>query len=127
VVGSEDQLQQVFMNLVSNAAQAMEPKDGGMLRIESRLQPRDGQILIQIQDTGIGIPSEHMSKLFEPFFTTRKRKGVGLGLSVAYGIIQEHGGSIYVQSVVGEGATFTVKLPLRPPGEKAAPEGGRHG
>jgi PAS domain S-box-containing protein len=127
VVGSEDQLQQVFMNLVSNAAQAMEPKDGGQLTIHSGIHPKDGQILIQIKDTGIGIPSENMSKLFEPFYTTKKRKGVGLGLSVAYGIIQEHGGSIYVQSVVGEGATFTVKLPLRPPGEKAAPEGGRHG
>ena len=127
VVGSEDQLQQVFMNLVSNAAQAMEPKDGGVLRIESRHQPSTGQIQIQIQDTGIGIPAEHIPKLFEPFFTTRKQKGVGLGLSVAYGIIQEHGGSIYVQSVVGEGSTFTVKLPLRPPGENAAAEGGRHG
>jgi signal transduction histidine kinase len=61
-----------------------------------------------------------LPKLFEPFFTTKKRKGVGLGLSVAYGIIQEHGGSIGVQSTVGEGSTFTIKLSLRPPGEKAA-------
>jgi two-component system, NtrC family, sensor kinase len=127
VVGSEDQLQQVFMNLVSNAAQAMEPKDGGVLHIESGVHPKDGQILIRIKDTGIGIPPENMSKLFEPFFTTKKRKGVGLGLSVAYGIIQEHGGSIHVQSAVGEGSTFAVKLPLRPPGEKTAPEGGRRG
>lgn len=127
VVGSQDQLQQVFMNLVSNAAQAMESKDAGVLRIESTLQSKDGPILVKIQDTGIGIPTEHMSRLFEPFFTTRKKKGVGLGLSVAYGIIQEHGGSIHVHSVVGEGSTFTVKLPLRPPKEKAAAEGGRHG
>jgi signal transduction histidine kinase len=127
VVGSEDQLQQVFMNLVSNAAQAMESKDGGVLRITSAFHPKDGQILIQIQDTGIGIPPEHMSKLFEPFFTTKKRKGVGLGLSVAYGIIQEHGGSIYVQSVIDKGATFNIKLPLHPPKDKAAPGGDRHG
>jgi len=126
VVGSKDQLQQVFMNLVSNAAQAMEPKDGGLLHIASAFQAKDGQILIQIQDTGIGIPAEYMSKLFEPFFTTKNRKGVGLGLSVAYGIIQEHGGSIYVQSVVGQGSTFNIKLPLLPPRDKAAPEGGHH-
>jgi PAS domain S-box-containing protein len=125
VVGSEDQLQQVFMNLVANAAQAMEPKDGGLLSIESAVRPKEGQILIQIKDTGIGIPAENMPKLFEPFFTTKKRKGVGLGLSVAYGILQEHGGSIFVQSAVGEGSTFNIKLPLRPPKEKTAPEGGR--
>jgi len=120
IVGSEDQLQQVFMNMVSNAAQAMEPKEGGRLLIESRACPADGQILVQIKDTGVGIPQENLPKLFEPFFTTKKRKGVGLGLSVAYGIIQEHGGSIGVQSTVGEGSIFIIKLSLRPPGEKAA-------
>lgn len=127
IVGSEDQLQQVFMNLVSNAAQAMEPKDGGRLDIESGVHPQDGQILIRIKDTGIGIPPENISKLFEPFFTTKKRKGVGLGLSVAYGIVQDHGGSIQVQSAVGAGSTFTIKLPLRPPEEKTGQEGVRRG
>ena len=69
---------------------------------------------INFQDTGPGIHEENISKLFEPFFTTKKKgKGVGLGLSVAYGIIQEHGGSIYVKSKVGEGTTFQVKLPLK--------------
>jgi signal transduction histidine kinase len=71
--------------------------------------------VVKVKDSGIGIPKEDMSRLFEPFFTTRKLKGVGLGLSVVYGIIQEHGGSIYVHSKVGEGATFRVKLPLQPP------------
>jgi signal transduction histidine kinase len=98
----------------------MEPREGGRLLIESRACPADGQILVQIKDTGVGIPPENLPKLFEPFFTTKKRKGVGLGLSVAYGIIQEHGGSIGVQSTVGEGSTFNVKLSLRPPGEKSA-------
>ena len=66
------------------------------------------------KDTGPGIPEEDISKLFEPFFTTKKKgKGVGLGLSVAYGIIQEHGGSIYVKSKAGQGTTFQVKLPLK--------------
>jgi signal transduction histidine kinase len=81
--------------------------------------------VIKVRDSGIGIAAEDMSKLFEPFFTTRKRKGVGLGLSVAYGIIQDHGGSIYVRSELGEGATFRVKLPLHPPSAQAIPEGGR--
>jgi len=125
IFGSEDQLQQVFMNLISNAAQAMEPKEGGVLRIETCPSSKESAVLVKIRDNGIGIPKEDMSKLFEPFFTTRKRKGVGLGLSVAYGIVQEHGGSIYVHSKVGEGATFNVKLPLHPPSPQVIPEGGR--
>jgi PAS domain S-box-containing protein len=115
IVGSEDQLQQVFMNLISNAAQAMEPKEGGVLRIETSRSAKEPAVIVKIKDSGIGISEEDIPRLFEPFFTTRKRKGVGLGLSVVYGIIQDHGGSIYVQSKAGEGATFSVKLPLHPP------------
>jgi PAS domain S-box-containing protein len=115
MVGSEDQLQQVFMNLVSNAAEAMESKSGGRLRIETRHSLRDDKLLVDFKDTGSGIPEADLSKLFEPFFTTKKKgKGVGLGLSVAYGIIQEHGGSIYVKSKMGEGTTFNVRFPLKP-------------
>jgi PAS domain S-box-containing protein len=125
IVGSEDQLQQVFMNLISNAAQAMETKEGGVLRIETRFSPEESVVVVKLKDSGIGIPKEDMSRLFEPFFTTRKLKGVGLGLSVVYGIIQEHGGSIYVHSKVGEGSTFRVKLPLQPPPPPVLPEGGR--
>jgi signal transduction histidine kinase len=66
------------------------------------------------KDTGVGIPEENFSRLFEPFFTTKKKgKGVGLGLSVAYGIIQEHHGSIYVQSKKGNGTTFIIDIPLK--------------
>jgi PAS domain S-box-containing protein len=114
LVGSEDQLQQVFMNLVSNASEAMEATGGGILSIESQHLLSEDSLLINFKDTGAGIPQENISKLFEPFFTTKKMgKGVGLGLSVAYGIIQEHGGSIYVKSEVGQGTTFQVKLPLK--------------
>jgi PAS domain S-box-containing protein len=114
LLGSEDQLQQVFMNLVSNATEAMEAAGGGVLTIESRLVLSEDSLQISFNDTGPGIPEEDISKLFEPFFTTKKKgKGVGLGLSVAYGIIQEHGGSIYVKSKVGQGTTFQVKLPLQ--------------
>jgi PAS domain S-box-containing protein len=123
LIGSADQLQQVFMNLVSNAAQAMEPKEGGVLVIETRRSSKDGHVLIRVQDTGVGIPEEHMPRLFEPFFTTRKGKGVGLGLSVVYGIVQEHGGSIEVTSHVGEGTTFSVKLPIQPMSAKRKTEG----
>jgi len=113
LLGSEDQLQQVFMNLVSNAAEAMEP-DGGKLTIESKHLLREDKLQINFRDTGPGISEDDIPKLFEPFFTTKKKgKGVGLGLSVAYGIIQEHEGSIYVKSKVGQGTTFQVKLPLK--------------
>jgi len=113
LLGSEDQLQQVFMNLVSNAAEAME-LDGGRFTIETKHLLREDKLQINFRDTGPGIPEDDIPKLFEPFFTTKKKgKGVGLGLSVAYGIIQEHGGSIYVTSSVGQGTTFQVKLPLK--------------
>ncbi|MBW2429073.1 MAG: PAS domain-containing protein [Deltaproteobacteria bacterium] len=113
LLGSEDQLQQVFMNLVSNAAEAMEQR-GGKLTIETRHLLREDKLKIKFKDTGHGIPEGDIPKLFEPFFTTKKKgKGVGLGLSVAYGIVQEHEGSIYVKSTVGQGTTFQVKLPLK--------------
>lgn len=117
LLGSEDQLQQVFMNLVSNAAEAME-SDGGKLNIETRYLADEEKLQVNFTDTGHGIPEADIPKLFEPFFTTKKKgKGVGLGLSVAYGIIQEHGGSIYVKSKPGLGTTFQVTLPLKPGAE----------
>ena len=113
LLGSEDQLQQVFMNLLSNAAEAME-SGGGRLSIETKHLLSEDKLQINFKDTGPGIPEDNIPKLFEPFFTTKKKgKGVGLGLSVAYGIIQEHDGSIYVKSEVGHGTTFQVKLPLK--------------
>jgi signal transduction histidine kinase len=125
LIGSEDQLQQVFMNLVSNAAEAIETKGGGSLSIETRHSLRDGKLVIDFKDTGVGVSEKNISKLFEPFFTTKKKgKGVGLGLSVAYGIIQEHGGSIYVESRAEEGTSFNVKLPLKPDPEKLDAQGG---
>ena len=114
LVGSEDQLQQVFMNLVSNAAEAMEVKSAGCLQIETKYSPAENCIEVGFSDNGVGIPDPNLARLFEPFFTTKKKgKGVGLGLSVVYGIIQEHGGSISVQSKPAEGTTFQVKLPLK--------------
>lgn len=111
--GSEDQLQQVFMNLISNAAESMEDLQGGILKVSTQYSPESDHIFVIISDTGVGIRHENLSKLFEPFFTTKKSgKGVGLGLSVAYGIIEEHGGRIYVDSKPGSGSTFRILLPL---------------
>ena len=113
IMGSEDQLQQVFMNLISNAAVAMEVPGGGILRIETEHSLKNDSIIAKVQDTGVGISKENLKQLFEPFFTTKKRgKGVGLGLSVAYGIIAEYHGSINVESEIGKGTTFVVELPL---------------
>jgi two-component system NtrC family sensor kinase len=110
VMADFDQLQQVCTNLILNAIQAM--PDGGKLSL--RTETSDGQVRIELQDTGCGISPENMRKLFTPFFTTKgKGKGVGLGLAVAYGIIQRHQGKIEVQSKEGEGTTFIIYLPVR--------------
>jgi two-component system, NtrC family, sensor kinase len=115
VVGSEDRLQQVFVNLVSNAAEAVEAGGGErLLRITTSYVPEKDCVCVTFSDTGVGIPKENLRRLFEPFFSTKKQgKGVGLGLSVAYGIIQEHGGTIQVQSEEGKGTTFAIELPLK--------------
>ena len=104
-----DQLQQVCINLILNAIQAM--PDGGTLTLRTAVE--NGQIKMDVQDTGCGISPENMHKLFTPFFTTKKEvKGVGLGLAVSYGIIQRHHGKISVKSKEGEGTTFSIYLPV---------------
>jgi two-component system NtrC family sensor kinase len=107
------QLQQVFVNLLNNAAEAME--GGGTITLATR--PVDSQwVEIKISDTGCGIPEENLGRLFTPFFTTKVLgKGTGLGLSIVYGIIKMHRGQIAVQSQVGQGTTFTVTLPVQLP------------
>jgi signal transduction histidine kinase len=103
-----DQLTQVFLNLVINAAEAM--PQGGALTITTA---RDNDwIDVSLSDTGPGITPEEASKIFEPFYTT-KATGTGLGLAISYGIIERHGGRITVTSEPGHGATFTVRLPVR--------------
>ena len=105
----KNKIQQVFSNLTMNAREAM--PEGGTLTITSRLS-RDGEFLeIAFSDTGVGIREENLPKLFDPFFTT-KSFGTGLGLAVSYGIILQRGGTIEVQSEVGRGSVFTVRIPL---------------
>lgn len=104
------QIQQALLNLMINAVEAMEP--GGLLTVEARGAPREGFVMIRVEDTGCGIPEEHLPQIFEPFFTTKdEAKGVGLGLAVVYGIVTRHGGTIEVRSKVGHGTTFEVFLP----------------
>ena len=109
-VADFSQLQQVFMNIILNACEAMSAK--GQLTIISRHLQIDNMIEVIIKDTGPGIPADILSHIFEPFFTTKK-KGTGLGLSVAYGIVTQHQGTIEVDSTVGVGTTFTIKLPVK--------------
>ena len=141
VQGDRLELQQVFMNLFLNAVQAMK-KGGdlaviqGILNVEQRAAerlhlPEPGLYsCLSINDTGTGISEDHLLRIFEPFFSTKRKEGCsGLGLSLAYGIIKAHGGAIEVNSVENEGTTFTVYLPCvmqktaTPSGEEAVPRG----
>ncbi|MCX6132959.1 MAG: ATP-binding protein [Ignavibacteriales bacterium] len=111
VQGSLDKLKQVFLNLVLNARDAM--PGGGHLQI--RTAQENGFVKVSIGDSGVGILKENLGKIFDAFFTTKSKvSGVGLGLSVSYGIISQHRGTIHVTSTPGEGSTFVVSLPVQP-------------
>jgi len=111
--GNPGKLQQVFLNLLLNAKEAM--PSGGNLRVATLV---NGHVEAVISDSGSGIAPEHMKRIYDPFFTTKTmpkpgdRRGTGLGLSVSYGIIQEHAGKIQVESAVGTGTTFHLEFPL---------------
>jgi two-component system NtrC family sensor kinase len=109
VNGDHNRLQQALLSLLINAADAM--REGGTLRVS--LSSTSDEIEVRIQDTGVGIPPDQLEKIFEPFYTTKERRqGTGLGLLVAKGIVDEHGGTISVESSPGLGATFTICLPV---------------
>jgi len=107
IIADAVELKQVFLNLVMNAIQAM--PEGGKLILTTGW--KDDYLYVHVEDTGIGIPKENKGKIFVPQFTT-KPKGIGLGLAVSKGLIEEHGGRITVESEVGKGTTFTVELPI---------------
>jgi two-component system NtrC family sensor kinase len=112
VVADSSQLQQVFTNIISNAAEAM--AGNGVLTIRTSLDEQSDRIKVEFTDTGHGIKPEDMTRLFEPFFSTKAvGKGTGLGLAISYGIIQKHRGSIEVRSEIGKGSAFTVILPVK--------------
>jgi PAS domain S-box-containing protein len=112
LLGDPNALHQVLMNLLTNAREAM--TGGGEIRIETARAERPDWIRLRVADTGPGIPAEEITKIFDPFYTT-KRTGTGLGLSVTYGIIREHGGTVDVTSAAGAGSTFTLEFPVMRP------------
>jgi len=104
-----DLLKQVFLNIILNGVQAMDDK--GTLTIQSRRLDKGKKIEIRVRDTGKGIPEEHLPRLFDPFFTT-KEKGTGLGLALVYSLISKHQGTVTAESLLGQGATFIITLPV---------------
>ena len=118
VEASPSEMQQVLLNLINNAIDAMDP-GGGQLDIMSRVE--DDQVVVSISDTGCGIPKANLQRIFDPFFTTKPvGKGTGLGLSIIYGIINKMGGEISVSSVVNKGTVFTIRLPAANDGMRCA-------
>jgi two-component system NtrC family sensor kinase len=116
VQGNQGKLQQVVLNLLLNAKDAMHGTSHAALRVSTERQ--GDRVLVRVQDSGTGIEREHLQRIFDPFFTTKvkprpgEHKGTGLGLAVTYGIMQEHGGKIHVESEVGIGTVFTLDLPI---------------
>jgi len=112
ILADPNQLQQVVINLLVNAADAFDG-DHREIRVTTGLKGRNGREMLEITvaDNGKGIPEKNLSKIFEPFFSTKENKGTGLGLAVVWGIVSEHGGSVEVNSTVGQGTTFTIHLP----------------
>jgi len=108
ILADPEQLDQALGNLIHNAVQAM--PDGGRLVVQTEREDREW-LTVSIADTGVGIPEENLEKIFEPLFTTRAR-GIGLGLAIVKTLVEGHGGEIEVESAVGEGSTFTVRLPV---------------
>ena len=115
VIFDNSKMKQVFMNLLINAQQSIKGDDGRIV-IEISGGETDNTVAVRIADNGCGIPRKNQEKIFEPFFTTKAdAEGTGLGLAVTYGIVEQHGGAISVESAAGKGSTFTVVLPAGSP------------
>ncbi|HUI91027.1 MAG TPA: PAS domain S-box protein [Chitinivibrionales bacterium] len=113
LIGDPGKINQCVMNLCMNAKDAIGAKDGVITIRVSKPPQKEGFLWIQVEDNGTGIPPDIISRIFDPFFSTKaKKEGTGLGLSVVYGIVKAHKGDVYVDSRPGEGATFTLELPL---------------
>ncbi len=118
--GSMNGLEQIIVNLLLNAKDAVEDKmrgtskgQKGLIEIATRIHPDGDYAIVEVSDNGEGIPDEHISQIFNPFYTTKQSgKGTGLGLSVSLGIAQAHGGFIDIDTKVGRGSTFSLILPL---------------
>ncbi len=117
VTADDSELREMLTNLIFNAVDAM--PEGGSLRVSTRLEPSgngaDEQLVLEVADTGTGMSEETRRRCLEPFFTTKGDEGTGLGLAMVYGAVQRHGGTIDLQSTLGVGTSFTLRLPLQPP------------
>jgi signal transduction histidine kinase len=110
IYGDVNQMQQCFLNLIFNAIEAM--PDGGHLSIQCDLNEAENKAVVKIGDTGVGIPESERGHIFDPFFTTKQEgEGTGMGLSIVYGIVRNHGGTIRVDSREGAGTTFVMIFP----------------
>jgi signal transduction histidine kinase len=115
ILAKPEEIQQVFLNIISNAIQAMEGK--GTLTLSSRQD--HGHVIVQIRDTGPGIPPEYITKVFDPFFTTKGQgEGTGLGLNIVHRMVNQYGGNIKIESEPGEGTTFVISFPVNGKGNK---------
>jgi PAS domain S-box-containing protein len=115
IYAHDNRIQQVLFNLMTNAIDAINTREDGERAITIRSRADNGQVFVDVQDTGLGIPKESLDKIFEPFFTTKEAgQGMGLGLSITYGIIKDYGGNIAIESEVGHGTTFTLIFPTAP-------------
>jgi PAS domain S-box-containing protein len=121
ILGDKSKLEQVFINLLMNSGESMQGQ--GRLTVATTTAPGGEKVLLRFTDTGPGIPPQYLSRLFDPFFTTKEiGKGVGLGLSISYGIIQKHLGRIYVERTSPEGTVFVIELPVYHAGRDPEPE-----
>jgi signal transduction histidine kinase len=120
-IGNSQKIEQVLVNLIVNASQAMPEEKPGLIVVRTRTE--DGHAVLEVEDNGKGMNEKTQKQIFDPFFTTKRAKGgTGLGLAIAYRIIEEHGGAISVRSRLGEGSTFTVRIPMRGGAAKSANE-----
>lgn len=121
----ENKFREVIVNLLSNAIHATSA--GDTVRLRSKLAPSSDRIIIEVEDTGKGIPAEFLEHIFDPFFSTKGTAGTGLGLSISYGIVKKHKGTINVKSTAGTGTIFTIELPAYPTKEVGNGRSENHG
>jgi signal transduction histidine kinase len=111
--GNTSKLEQVFINLIMNASEAIE-NTNGLIKIKTDYDEKTGEVILIVSDNGCGMDETTIKNIFDPFFTTKRNKGgTGLGLSITYAIIKDHGGKIDVESKVGEGTKFIIRFPVK--------------
>ena len=112
ILGAENEMRDALTNLMLNAADSM--PEGGVITVRTRLDPRDNEVIVEVQDTGVGMSETTRSRCLEPFFTTKGERGTGLGLAMVFGMIQRHGGELEIDSELGHGTTMRLSFPSAP-------------